>query len=149
MKKLFAACTLALLSAVASAQILPGILAGGGAVVPVTVDAVTAAPADTSTNQITISHTIGSGSNRLLVVMPTWISSVAARVVTAMTYNGVAMTQHSGAAQLVLDSINYDGVDIWYMKEADLPAAGAYNVVITTTNFVRQTAGIISFFATR
>lgn len=86
----------------------------------------------TNSTSATFSHTIGGGSNRLLVVMPQFLYAGALRTVSSVTYNGVALTQHSGSA---VDATGSGGTrtaaDVWYLKEANLPAAGTYNVVIT------------------
>jgi hypothetical protein len=78
-------------------------------------------------SDLTFDHTIGSGCNRLLVVcIAAEEDSPDADVVT-VTYNGVALTQaveHSPSTSTQMQT------EIWYMLEANLPAAGTYSVYI-------------------
>jgi len=76
----------------------------------------------TGTNSLTTSHTIGSGTNRLLIV---GVEAQAGNNLTGVTYNGVAMTQYVAYATGVAGFYNY----FYYMKHADLPSTGAYNIV--------------------
>lgn len=71
-----------------------------------------------STSALTFNHTIGSGSNRMLLVFT--ISTVSQP--TSVTYNGVAMTQVAGI------SVNQE--TCWYLPESGLPAAGTYQVAV-------------------
>jgi len=68
-----------------------------------------------------LSHTINSGTNRLLVV---GISERNKQTPQTMTYNGVAMTKLIEQASQIATS----SMTLWYMLEASLPAGGAYNI---------------------
>lgn len=77
----------------------------------------------TASTSLTVSHTIGGGRNRCLFV---GVEAQAGNNLTGVTYNGVAMTIYgTGQATGVAGYYNY----MYYMKEADLPATGAYNIV--------------------
>src|SRR3990167_4333403 len=71
-------------------------------------------------NVASFSHTAGSGSNRLLVVLIALRSSVDN--VTGVTYGGVAMTRANNAAGNGMEA------DIWYLVN---PASGANTVAIS------------------
>lgn len=85
-------------------------------------DAVMTPVEATTGTTITGSHTLGSGSNRLVVVGVRCYF----RTCSGVTYNGVAMT----AAGATVSSGSHN-VRMFYMLEASLPAAGSYNVVAT------------------
>jgi len=96
---------------------------------------------ESAPSPLTWSHTIGSGSNRLLVVGVTNNNSAGT---VSVTYNSVSMTEwshyHAG------NDTSHPFLTFFYMKEANLPSSGAYNVVVTYgggTTVV--TAGAISF----
>lgn len=97
---------------------------------------------NTSTNgSLSFNHTIGAGSDRLLVVGFN-VEFQGTLVVTTMTYDGVAMTlAHSG---------QNPGVREWsylyYMDEANLPAAGTYSVSIVVDQTAEIAAGSASVF---
>jgi len=73
----------------------------------------------------TLSHTINSGINRLLVVGITEMNKGASQ---AVTYNGTAMTK-------LVDQVSQFSADmnltLWYMLNVQLPAGGAYNISYT------------------
>ena len=80
-----------------------------------------------TTSPLSWVHTLGAGNNRLLVVgigvegtFPTQAD------VTGVTYNGVALTK------AVDHDVGIQNTEIWYLLEADLPAAGSYTVQVTT-----------------
>lgn len=76
-------------------------------------------------NQIsasTLSHTINSGINRLLLVMVSEMNIDS----KAVTYNGQAMTK------LLDETSGTRHMSLWYMLEADLPAGGAYNIGVNS-----------------
>lgn len=75
------------------------------------------------------SHTIGSGSNRILVVCMSWLDPSAD--ISDITYNGVSMTRVTGANAGPQNS--YFSA-IFYMLEANLPTTGAYTVAVTWAN---------------
>ncbi len=70
----------------------------------------------------TVSHTIGSGSNRLLLVLVSIESSALSS--SGVTYNSVAMTSIGTGVDL-----GGNQVEGYYMLEADLPSTGSYNIV--------------------
>jgi hypothetical protein len=95
----------------------------------------------TSTNNpMTLGHTIGGGTNRLLVV---GISAECNEgiTVTGVTYNGQALTK---AASVQADTGTVGTADLWYLLEAGLPAAGTYNVQVTTSGYTAKSVGAIS-----
>jgi prepilin-type N-terminal cleavage/methylation domain-containing protein len=91
-------------------------------------------------NPMTLSHTIGGGTNRLLVV---GISAECNEgiTVTSVTYNGQALTK---AASVQADTGTVGTADLWYLLEAGLPAAGTYNVEVTTSGYTAKSVGAIS-----
>ena len=97
-----------------------------------------------SGTQLTISHTIGSGANRLLVVgFAVEGATDAAAQITGVTYNSVAMTSvrtddtNGGTGFTALSGI-------YYMDEANLPSAGTYNIVISTSSADELSGGGVS-----
>jgi lysophospholipase L1-like esterase len=85
---------------------------------------------------LTVAHTIGAGSNRLLV---TSVFGDAADVVTGATYNGVAMT--------LVDKVNSNpGVDRWlYCFVLENPASGSHNIVVTASTSITMGASSASY----
>ncbi|MBN1793027.1 DUF2341 domain-containing protein [Candidatus Woesearchaeota archaeon] len=74
-------------------------------------------------------HTIGGGSNRLLVVGVAAEDATSAQTdVTGVTYNSVAMMPLN---EEVTGSSYYENVELWYMLESDLPAAGSHTIQVT------------------
>jgi prepilin-type N-terminal cleavage/methylation domain-containing protein len=93
-----------------------------------------------TSNPMTFSHTIGGGPNRLLLV------GISAECnegisVTSVTYNGQSLTK---AASVQADTGTVGTADLWYLPEAGLPAAGTYNVEITTSGYTSKSVGAIS-----
>ncbi len=91
---------------------------------------------------LTFDHLIGGGVDRLLVLGISVEGSTGnADVTGSPTYNGVAFTK-------AIDNITGTSVDmnteIWYMLEAQLPAAGTYTVSITASIADDITAGAVS-----
>ena len=89
-----------------------------------------------SDTSVTWSHTVGAGSNRLLVVL---LSDNPTDAVSSVTYGGVALTQLPGAH--VVGGTGAE-VDIWYLKN---PASGAANFVATWAAQGYLNAGAVSF----
>jgi hypothetical protein len=82
---------------------------------------------------ITYSLTVGSGSNRALIV---WVfisgsgNYAAAPAVTAVTYAGVSLVQIS-----VINTTNYEAhSELWALPAGTQPTSGANNVVVTLDN---------------
>ncbi|MFQ5908655.1 MAG: DUF2341 domain-containing protein [Thermoplasmata archaeon] len=110
---------------------------GAGAIV---FDAVSSASSTTS--PLTFPHAIGSGSNRLLVVgIGIEGPTIGSTQVTAVTYNGVSLTQ---AINNTVGSGFEANAELWYMLESDLPLAGTYTVSITVPSADAVQAGAMS-----
>jgi hypothetical protein len=77
-------------------------------------------------SSINWSHTIGGGTNRLLVVGVSTFDAFGGGVVTGVTYNGVPMIAGPSIAQVVSATLR---ATLWYLLGASLPVAGAYSVV--------------------
>jgi hypothetical protein len=98
-------------------------------------------------NDKTVAVTIGGESNRMVIAAVTLgnmadMNEVGGSTLRGATFNGIAMTE-------VYRNVNSGGQPygtIWYaIKEADLPSAGTYNLVITAdtvsaaySNFIVQ-----------
>lgn len=91
----------------------------------------------TTTNSFTISHTVGSYTNRLLVVCVT--ARLYPQSCTSVTYAGVNLTK-----AVTNGYANFD-TTIWYLVN---PATGANNVVVTLSgnDTGRGMIGIASFY---
>jgi len=79
---------------------------------------------------LTFSHTLVAGSNRLVVVCFAGESDGGLSV-SSVTYGGTAMTL-AVSLETPDSGFKYIG-QLWYILEANLPANGANNVVITTS----------------
>lgn len=82
------------------------------------------------------SHVLGGGSNRIVII------TIAMRVVTAtsVTFNGVNctfLTQQKPGGDV--------NSELWYILEADLPAAGTYTVRVNGSSSQQWVAGAISY----
>lgn len=99
-----------------------------------------ATSSQSTSSTLTWSHTVGSGSNRLLVVGIFALNSSAQPAVSGVTYNGVAMTKVRGDQRL-----NTVGMEtsIWFLHD---PPSGAHNVVASITNY-GATVGMSSSYA--
>jgi hypothetical protein len=77
-------------------------------------------------------HTIGGGSNRLLVVgVEIEDESTTDAVVNSVTYNGVGLTR---AVSAVAGTTFFVNAELWYLLDVgSMPAAGTYTVTVTTT----------------
>ncbi len=96
--------------------------------VAITFDAVSSNTGTTS--PLTFSHTIGGGSNRLLVVGVGVEGTAGNWDVTAVTYNSVALTK---AVDHNVGTATDQNTELWYMLDADLPSAGTYTVSISVS----------------
>jgi len=74
---------------------------------------------ETTGTSLTVAHTIGGGSNRLLLVVECNELTTSA---TTVKYNTVDMTK-------LYEVTNGMCYSVWYMLEAALPTAGARNIV--------------------
>lgn len=90
---------------------------------------------------LTFSHVLGGGSNRFVLV-GVHIANRVAVTVSSVTYNGVGMTAlPSGSAE----SAGGWFTAFYYIKEANLPAAGTYNIVITPSANKRMVGTALSY----
>lgn len=80
-------------------------------------------------NTISVSHTLGSGTNRLAVVVVTTYRNGGDPNITGITYGGVAMTELVDKIQTV--SSDRFHAAIWYLKNADMPSDGSKTVTAT------------------
>lgn len=85
----------------------------------ITFDAFTASSFGTIST-ITFNHTVGSGSDRILIVKTATRSETP--TVTGITYNGVALTL------IKADAISPVGIEMWRLVN---PAAGTHSTVVT------------------
>jgi hypothetical protein len=81
------------------------------------------------------SHTIGSGSNRKLVVGVAVEDAAGNQNVSSVTYNGVALSFATG---VTVGTGTVGRVELWYLDEASLPAAGTYTVQVTMPGTVAE-----------
>ncbi len=86
----------------------------------------------------TISYTVPAGSNQLLVVGISLASGDAAKKISNVTYNGIALTR-----LIEVQSSGGDPrADIWYMVN---PQQGTYNIVVTSADANKRRTGVVSF----
>lgn len=76
---------------------------------------------------LTVSHTLGAGTDRCVVVVGS-TESGGTNGTLSCTYNGVTMTQ---AVEVNVTGTSNQRTAIFYLLDASLPAAGTYNVVLT------------------
>jgi hypothetical protein len=100
-----------------------------------------------TSNTLSFNHTIGSGSDRILVVgLGAEESSSANLVISSVTYNGVAMNLVAGSSSTTASTMKMK-TDLYYLLETDLPAAGTYSVVATYSGTINnRNGGAISLF---
>ncbi|MGD8523970.1 MAG: DUF2341 domain-containing protein, partial [Desulfobacterales bacterium] len=109
---------------------------------PIAFDAVSSAQtADAGAGSLSWSHTVGTGSDRLLVVGVS-IRNNAGQTVSSVTYNSTALTYLNSRSN------GTDArVEMWYLKEANFPGTpGDYDVVVTLSASARCVAAATSFF---
>jgi hypothetical protein len=103
--------------------------------------------ASSSTDGATLSwsHTIGSGSNRMLIVGVCGLdTSTSDLVISSVKYNGASMSFVSGSSVTLTTSTSRK-TELYYMLNSDLPAAGTYTVTVTYSgNVTNRSAGAIS-----
>src|SRR5262245_63846239 len=105
-----------------------------------------AATTTTGRTSLTWSHTIGGGADRVLLVgVAVEDSGTADANITAVTYNGVALTavpnsKRSGGGTGIIQT------QLFYLLNATLAGAGAHTVGVTTQGPVDGiSAGAVSF----
>jgi lambda family phage minor tail protein L len=81
----------------------------------------------------TVSHTLESalGGNRLVVVEVIWSTTSGNPSISGVTYGGVAMTESPSGNINVAGAGRRLQAYLWYILEADLPADGARDAVVT------------------
>lgn len=89
----------------------------------------------------TASYAIPSGTNRLLLV---WVTiedqGGSDKYATAVTLDGVALTEAIAHASAISSSVN--NIGLWYMKESDLPSGTKTLSVTPNTTIGASQAGI-------
>jgi hypothetical protein len=98
-------------------------------------------------DSLSFSHTIGNGSDRILVVgLGAEDGSVAKLEITGVTYNGVAMHLVTGSSATAGTS-TFQKTDLYYLLDNELPLAGTYSVVVTYAGSVNdRSGGAVSLF---
>jgi len=92
-------------------------------------------------NALSWTHTIGNGSNRILIVGVAAEDNVAANlVVGSVTFNGTLMQPVSGT-ESTAGSSYLQKTGLYYLLEADLPPAGSYTVTVTYNGAVDDRSG--------
>lgn len=95
----------------------------------ITFDAVSDS-ADQTTNTVSWSHTVGTGSNRLLTVCPAARTATnGSELVSSVTYGGVNLTKLRH--DRINDGVRYWSNEIWYMIA---PPIGTATVTVTAGN---------------
>ena len=102
-------------------------------------DNVSSYSSSTASKTLSWLHTIGSGSNRVLVVGAVCEDNLAVdRVISSVKYNGVNMNRVPASSK----TRGYITADLYYMLEADLPSLpGSYTVSITYNGIVSTSTG--------
>jgi parallel beta-helix repeat protein len=101
-------------------------------------DAASSSSSAAAANTITWSHTIGGGTNRLLVVcIAREAPNLTKLGVSSITYNGVALTLVAGSVSDT-GAATLNRAELYYALDASLPSTGAYPVII---NFGGAAAG--------
>ena len=80
---------------------------------------------------LTYQHTIADNPTRFVIVSAGFEHDAAGETVTGVTYDGVAMTLIDEIEETSVGFTDY--ISLWYMAEVDLPSAGTYDVVITSS----------------
>ena len=100
----------------------------------IAVDAESSASDSTSVTTLSWTHTVGSGSDRLLMVGVS--SSVAAHTVTSLTYGAASLTFLGRRQSASVDT------ELWYLVA---PAVGADTITVTLSAAARIVGGAVSF----
>jgi hypothetical protein len=113
--------------------------------VEITFDNSSSAYTGTTGTGLSWSHTVGSGSNGILVVgIGGKDTSANDLVINSITYNGVNMTLASGSSAVAVESSNRLKSDIYYLLS---PPAGTYSIQVTYAgNVTSKVAGAVSLF---
>jgi len=95
-------------------------------------------------SSLSFSHTIGGGSNRVLVVGVSIETCNPYQTVSSINYGGKTLTPLN-SAQVTSPNGCMGRVELYYLLEADMPGAGAFHVVVTATGWCDAlAAGAIS-----
>ena len=79
------------------------------------------------------SYQVPAGTNRLLVYVLAPEDNSRTMVVSGVTYGGVAMTRGVAAKRIDAGLQALNLCELWYLKEADIPAGGPFAFVTTYT----------------
>ena len=104
---------------------------------------------DVSSDKISWQHTIGNGSDRILLVGTVGKNkNDTALIIDTITYNNVAMMPVEGSAIMIGTGAGNDlrlKTELYYLLDSNLPPAGAYDVNVTYSGSVkRMCTGAIS-----
>src|SRR5262245_15152673 len=107
---------------------------GAGRTQPIAFDAASTGQLR-NTSSVSWSHTVGAGSNRLLVVGIGTEDNPGQgdSVVTGVTFNGVALTRVAGAQQQAASAGSENITDLWFMLS---PPVGTGTVAVNLTGTV-------------
>ena len=124
----------AVLASNVSGFTVTGVTSGGGSgTCTIAIDSQSSGSAD-GASSLTFSHTIGGGSNRILVVGVSIETCNPYETVSSITYGGKTLT-YLNSAQVTSSNACRGRVELYYLLEADMPGAGPFNVVVTATGW--------------
>jgi prepilin-type N-terminal cleavage/methylation domain-containing protein len=124
----------AVLASNVSGFTVTGVTSGGGSgTCTIAIDSQSSGSAD-GASSLTFSHTIGGGSNRILVVGVSIETCNPYETVSSITYGGKTLT-YLNSAQVTSSNDCRGRVELYYLLEADMPGAGPFNVVVTATGW--------------
>jgi hypothetical protein len=108
-------------------------------------DSTSSAFSSTDGTTLSWSHTIGSGSDRILIVGICGLDSIASDlVISSVKYNGVNMDFVSGSSVTLTTSTSRK-TELYYLLDSGLPTAGTYTVTVTYSgNVTNRNGGAIS-----
>ena len=99
---------------------------------------------------ITWSHTVGTGTNRMLVVQVGATDPNRPNLLpTSVTYNGKPLSLVKEQRESTAGSLDFIGLSVWYLLEKDLPTDGTPHSVVATypgTTTTGEAGGSISLF---
>jgi hypothetical protein len=82
---------------------------------------------------ITWNHTVGTGSNRMLIVQVGATDPNRSTLVpTGVTYNGKSLTLAKQQSESTTAEFDFIGLSVWYLLEKDLPADSLAHAVVAT-----------------
>ena len=122
----------AVLASNVSGFTVTGVTSGGGSgTCTIAIDSQSSGSAD-GASSLTFSHTIGGGSNRILVVGVSIETCNPYETVSSITYGGKTLT-YLNSAQVTSSNACRGRVELYYLLEADMPGAGPFNVEVNAT----------------